>query len=78
MKKLKITNNAPVVLGFALACFAVLILGFLTGGKSSRLLFMTYRSSLTNPLTYVRFFTHVLGHNGWAHFIGNMSYHGSP
>jgi GlpG protein len=35
---------------------------------------MTYRSSLTNPLTYVRFFTHVLGHNGWAHFIGNMSY----
>ena len=74
MKKLKITNNAPVVLGFALACFAVLILGFLTGGKSSRLLFMTYRSSLTNPLTYVRFFTHVLGHNGWAHFIGNMSY----
>ena len=46
MKKLKITNNAPVVLGFALACFAVLILGFLTGGKSSRLLFMTYRSSI--------------------------------
>ena len=74
MKKLKITNNAPVVLGFALACFAVLILGFLPGGKSSRLLFMTYRSSLTNPLTYVRFFTHVLGHNGWAHYIGNMSY----
>lgn len=74
MKKLKITNNAPVVLGFALVCFAVLILGFLTGGKSNRLLFMTYRSSLTNPLTYVRFFTHVLGHNGWAHFIGNMSY----
>lgn len=74
MKKLKITNNAPVVLGFALACFAVLIIGFLTSGKSSRLLFMTYRSSLTNPLTYVRFFTHVLGHNGWAHFIGNMSY----
>ena len=73
-KKLKITNNAPVVLGFALACFVVLIVGFLTGGKSSRLLFMTYRSPLTNPLTYVRFFTHVLGHNGWAHFIGNMSY----
>lgn len=74
LKKLKITNNAPVVLGFALACFVVLIVGFLTGGKSSRLLFMTYRSPLTNPLTYVRFFTHVLGHNGWAHFIGNMSY----
>ena len=74
MKKLKITNNSPAVLGFALASLAVLILGFLTGGSSTRLLFMTYHSPLTNPLTWVRFFTHVLGHNGWAHFIGNMSY----
>ena len=74
MKKLKITNNSPVVLGFALASLAVLILGFITGGSSNQLLFMTYHSSLKNPLTYVRFFTHVLGHNGWSHFIGNMSY----
>ena len=27
-----------------------------------------------SPLTYLRFFTHVLGHIGWAHFIGNASY----
>ena len=74
MKKLKITNNSPVVLGFALASFAALILGLLTGGRSNQLLFMTYHSPLTNPLTYVRFFTHVLGHNGWTHFIGNMSF----
>ena len=74
MKKLKITNNSPAVLGFALLSLAVLILGFLTGGSSTQLLFMTYHSPLTNPLTYVRFFTHVLGHNGWAHYIGNMSY----
>ena len=25
-------------------------------------------------MTYVRFFTHVLGHEGWEHFIGNASY----
>ena len=74
MKKLKITNNSPDVWGFALASLAVLILGFITGGNSNQLLFMTYHSSLKNPLTYVRFFTHVLGHNGWSHFIGNMSY----
>ena len=74
MKKLRITNNSPAVLGFVLASFAVLVLGFVTGGSSNKLLFMTYHSSLTNPLTYLRFFTHVLGHNGWAHFIGNMSY----
>ncbi len=74
MKTLKITNNSPAVLGFVLLSFAVLILGIVTGGSSTQLLFMTYHSSLTNPLTYLRFFTHVLGHNGWAHFIGNMSY----
>jgi GlpG protein len=45
-----------------------------TAGVSTQLLFMTYRSSLTDPLTYVRFFTHVLGHGDWNHLIGNMSY----
>lgn len=62
MKKLKITFNSPVVLGFIFISLAVLVVGFLTGGKSNELLFMTYHSALTNPLTYVRFFTHVLGH----------------
>ena len=74
MSKLKITNNSPAVLGFVLLSLAVLIIGMLTGGSSNQLLFMTYHSSLKNPLTYIRFFTHVLGHSGWSHFIGNMSY----
>ena len=73
MKKLKISFNSPVVLGFILVSLAVLILGFLTLGKSNELLFMTYHSALTNPLTYLRFFTHVLGHSGWEHYIGNAS-----
>jgi len=74
MKKLKITFNAPVTLGFVFICFVVTLLGVLTGGGSTRLLFMTSHSSLTNPLTYLRFFTHVFGHAGWSHFIGNASY----
>ena len=74
MRKLKITFNAPVTLGFVFICFVVTLLGVLTGGGSIRLLFMTYHSSLTNPLTYLRFFTHVFGHAGWSHFIGNASY----
>lgn len=57
MRKLKITFNAPVTLGFVFICFVVTLLGVLTGGGSIRLLFMTYHSSLTNPLTYLRFFT---------------------
>ena len=65
MKKLKITFNSPVVLGFVFISFAVLVLGYLTAGMTNEVLFMTYHSALTNPMTYVRFFTHVLGHSGW-------------
>ncbi len=74
MKKLKITFNSPVILSFVAISFVVMILNFITMGGSNQLLFMTYHSSLARPLTYVRFFTHVLGHNVWSHYIGNMSY----
>ena len=72
--KFKIVINAPVVIGFVALCFAATLAGILTGGYSSRLLFQTFHSSLASPLTYVRFFTHVLGHSGWSHFMGNASY----
>ena len=74
MKKFKITFNSPVELGFMFISFGVLLLGYLTAGISNQLLFMTYHSSLKDPFTYVRFFTHVLGHNDWEHYIGNASY----
>lgn len=73
-KKFKITFNAPMTLGFVGICFVVTMIGIITSGGSTRLLFMTYHSSLANPLTYLRFFTHVFGHAGWSHFIGNASY----
>ncbi len=61
-------------MGFVLVSLLILILNILTGGNSNRLLFMTYHSPLKNPLTWLRFMTHVLGHSGWTHYIGNMSY----
>jgi len=73
MKKIKITNNAPVILYFSLISLVVLILHYVTGRKSTELLFSSYHSSLASPLTYVRFFTHALGHSGWQHYIGNIS-----
>lgn len=76
MKKpnFKITFNAPVTLGFVFLCFIVTILGVVSGGGITRSFFATYHSPLSNPLTFVRLFTHVLGHSGWSHFIGNASY----
>ena len=73
-KKKKLVWNSPVVLCFAALSFVVMVLNLLTGGLTNRLLFTTYRAPLTSPLTWIRFFTHVLGHAGWTHYIGNMSY----
>ncbi|MBO4861685.1 MAG: rhomboid family intramembrane serine protease [Firmicutes bacterium] len=71
---MKIKFNSPLILGFVFLSLAAMILNIVTAGASNRLLFMTYHSSLADPLTYVRFFGHALGHSGWQHFIGNMSY----
>ena len=75
MKKgLKISINSPVVLGFSAICLIALVLSIVTKETTNQLLFMTYHSSLTNPLTYLRFFTHVFGHSGVEHFMGNITY----
>ncbi len=73
-KRIRIKYNSPVVLTFAVICLAVTVLGMVSGGAITQLLFMTYRSSFTNPLTYLRLFTHIFGHSGWEHFIGNAAY----
>ncbi len=74
MKRIRITFNSPLVLGFALVCAAVALVGTITGESSTALLFSTYGAPLSDPLMYLRLFTHVLGHAGWTHLIGNMAY----
>ena len=68
----KFQYNSPVILSFFLISFVSLILGWLSNGRTTALLFSVYRSSLMNPLTFVRFFGHVLGHADFEHFLGNM------
>ena len=69
---IKLQYNSPVVLSFAFISLGVLPLDYLTGGASSMKLFSVYRAPLTDVLTYPRFVLHVLGHRGYAHYIGNM------
>ena len=71
-RKIKVSMNAPVILLFTFLCLLALCLGALTNGASNRLLFSVYRSSLKSPLTYVRLFTHVLGHSSLSHLYGNI------
>lgn len=68
----KLQYNSPVILTFVILSAAALLMGELTHGETTRLLFSTYRSAWTDPLTYLRLFTHVLGHSGVTHFTGNM------
>ena len=72
MKKIVIRFNAPVLLTFALLSLIALLLGSWTNGAATTQYFSVYRSSLADPLTYVRFFGHVLGHSGYDHYMGNM------
>ena len=72
-KKIRITFNAPLVLCFALLCTAVTIIRLAAGDGIDRV-FSTYASSWKDPMTYVRLFTHVIGHVSFAHLLGNMSY----
>lgn len=71
-RRIIIRFNAPVILSFAALALLALLLGNRTGGMTTTRFFSVYRSSLSDPLTYVRFFGHVLGHSGWSHYMGNM------
>ena len=73
-KKIRIAFNAPAVVTFAAVCAAAQLISVLTGGASNTAVFSVYRSSLLNPLTYVRCVCHVFGHADWNHLIGNMMY----
>lgn len=72
MKLRGISYNSPVILTFAGISFCILLLNKLTGGWVNVHLFSVYRCSLKDPLAYVRFFGHVLGHADLSHYVGNM------
>ena len=72
MKKIVIRFNAPVILTFALLSLLALLLGNWTNGAATHQYFSVYRSSLSDPLTYLRFIGHVLGHADYEHYMGNM------
>lgn len=68
----KITFNAPVVLTFTFLSLAALIWNMISGGYANSFFFSVYRTSFSDPMQYVRLFTHVLGHADLTHFTSNM------
>ena len=61
-----------MILTFFLLSLLVLFLDQWTDGWTTMHLFCVYRSSLKDPLFYIRLFGHVLGHASWDHFLNNM------
>lgn len=64
--------NSPVILTYLLLSLGACLLNGLTRGGSNKLLFTSYRSSPFNPLTYIRLFTHSIGHIDFDHLIHNF------
>ena len=64
--------NAYVTLTFFFICLIVWALDKLTRGTLTKNIFSTEKSSLLNPLTYIRFFTHIFGHKDWQHLSNNF------
>ena len=63
--------NAPFILGMAAISLAVLIVDTVTRLAVVRL-FAAYRTSLGDPMQYLRLFSHVLVHADLGHYAGNF------
>ena len=68
----KIEINSPVILGYAAISFIVLIFGYATLGSSTKALFTCYRTSIADPMMYLRLITHVFGHADISHYLNNF------
>lgn len=68
----KVQYNSPVILTFTFLAFVAYILGIATAGASTRYLFTNYKTSITDPLQFIRLFSYVFGHANWSHFSGNF------
>lgn len=76
---MRLQYNSPVILTLTLVSALVVLLTGSGLGESTTL--TSVQSwfavggplvSLSNPLSWAHLFTHVLGHAGWEHYIGNF------
>jgi membrane associated rhomboid family serine protease len=72
---MRISYNAPVILTFTIACAGILFASQLMNGALIKNFFVCYpHMDLTDPIGYLRLFTHAAGHKDWNHLIGNFSF----
>ena len=70
---MKLKFNSPVVLAFSLICVIVFFLDKIMLGQLIPY-FALGHVSLTNPVSIMTLFTHVIGHASLEHLIGNLTF----
>lgn len=71
---MQITYNSPVILTFALLCTGVTAANMSAVGSITESLFsVTPYMDWFNPISYLRLFSHIVGHADWDHLFGNMT-----
>lgn len=71
---MQITYNSPVILTYALLCTAITVVDQTAfSGLSEGLFSVSPYMDWTNPISYFRLFSHVLGHAGWGHLFNNLT-----
>ena len=70
-RQLLIDINAPVIIWMAAISLVLLIIDSVTGDTITRY-FAAFKTSFTDPMQYIRLFTHVLVHADMAHYVSNF------
>jgi membrane associated rhomboid family serine protease len=73
-RRLRVRYNAPVTLTLALLSTAVLGYDQIFGSTIVTAYFTAPPYLVGGALTWVRLFTHVIGHASWAHLVSNFSF----
>ncbi len=73
MGEFKIKYDSQVVLTYVLLCFGATFLCLNYDGMLNTY-FQTYRADLWQPVTYLRFFTYIFGHDSWDMVFENALY----
>lgn len=72
---MKITFNAPVVLGFTLtACVIQILSDSVLPGLNEHYFCATGFFNWGRVADYFRLFSHILGHANWEHLVGNFAF----
>lgn len=64
--------NSILILSYFFLSLIFLFINFVSKGKFNKTFVETRRSSLLNPLTYLRLITHSIGHKNFAHLSSNF------